>query len=166
MFEFPSNCTIYIYIYIYIYIRDSFNIKGRYFEKKISLEFFPYECKLCILWNWFRTKITLISIKYVFGLFIMTSNPTYCTRFNQRSVITFLVSKECKPCKICRRMYNEYNEACFSLQLRTLIECLLLWVWVEKTVYGVETECLSAHEKVSALLSRMSWWRLSETWKG
>ena len=44
----------------------------------------------------------------------MVVNQTVCSRFEQRSVIKFLVAKKCKPCKIYRRMCDVYRKSYFS----------------------------------------------------
>ena len=40
----------------------------------------------------------------------MAANQTVCTWFEQRSIIKFLVTENCKPCEICRRMCDVYGD--------------------------------------------------------
>ena len=49
----------------------------------------------------------------------MVTNQTDSSRLEQRSVIKFLVAEKCKPCKIYWRMYDIYEEACFSTKMFT-----------------------------------------------
>ena len=44
----------------------------------------------------------------------MVANQTQCSKFQQRSIMKFLVADKYKPCEIYRRMYYVYGEACFS----------------------------------------------------
>ena len=46
----------------------------------------------------------------------MLANQIECTRFEQRSVIKYLVAEKCKLCEIYRRICDVYGEACFSLK--------------------------------------------------
>ena len=65
----------------------------------------------------------------------MVENQTEYWRFEQKSVIKFLVAEKCKPCEINRRICNVYEEASLNQKM-----CLLLRSWIEKTVYRVETQ--------------------------
>ena len=44
----------------------------------------------------------------------MAANQPACSRFEQRSVIKFLLTEKCKPCEIYKKMCDGYKEACFS----------------------------------------------------
>ena len=59
--------------------------------------------------------LELVYSNYYFNLakvFKMATNQTKCSRFEQRSVIKFLVPEKCKPCEIYRKMYDVLEEAC------------------------------------------------------
>ena len=44
----------------------------------------------------------------------MVANQTECSRFEQRSVIKFLVAEKCKTWEIYRSVFDVYEEACFN----------------------------------------------------
>ena len=50
----------------------------------------------------------------VLRLFEMETNQTECSRFEQRYVIKFLLTKKCKQCEIYKRKCDMYREVCFS----------------------------------------------------
>ena len=76
-----------------------------------------------------------------------------CSQIEQRTIIEFLVAEKYKP--IFKRMCNVYKEACFNQKtfINRLNMGLSLQVWVEKTVHGVETHCLSGKEKVPGMMT-------------
>ena len=49
----------------------------------------------------------------------MVANQTEFTRLEQRSVIKYLMTENCKPCEIYKRMCDVYGEACFSQKFIT-----------------------------------------------
>ena len=104
------NNEIYMHLWIY-----SIN-KGNFFKQRKIIFFqifFFRKCKFFV-WNWFITKINLISQKiFLLRLFKIVANQTGCSRFEQRSFIKFLVAEKCKPCKIYRTMGDVYGEANF-----------------------------------------------------
>ena len=52
----------------------------------------------------------------------MTANQTECSRFEQRSVIKFLVAEKCKPCEIYRRICNVY------VLVKQILQMSQIWV--------------------------------------
>ena len=68
----------------------------------------------------------------------MTANQMVFHAWIKRFVvIKFLLAEKCKPFEI-NRMFDVYGGE----------TCLPLWVWVEKTIDGVEIHWLSSKEKV------------------
>ena len=82
--------------------------------------------KLCMVWNWFIVKITLIFQKCSEA--IQNGSKSECSRLEQRLVIKFLMPEKCKLCEIYRRMCDVYGGVCYSKkkmfknQLATLLE--------------------------------------------
>ena len=114
-------------------------------------EFFWHRCKCYLVWNRLIAKNHLNLTKiFLLKLFKMAKNQTDHSRFEQKSVIRFLMAKKCKPCHIYTRMCDVWRKTCFSQKMFTnrLNIGLLLWDWMEKTVHRVETHWLSSKEKV------------------
>ena len=108
-------------------------------QNKFSFQNFFLKCKLCIVWNWFIAKIILLSQKYLFYGYLKWWQIKQCSRLVQGFVIKFLVAK-CKPCEIYRRMCTEKHALVKKKFTNELNMGLSLQAWVEKTVYGVDTD--------------------------
>ena len=54
---------------------------------------------------------------FVLRLFKPVAHQTDCSRFEQRSVIQFLMAKKCKPCEIYWRLCDAQGETCFSQKM-------------------------------------------------
>ena len=93
-------------------------------------DFFFSKYKLCNVWNWFITKIILISQKYLFWDFSKWQQiKQTAPGLNKGLSSNFLVGKKWKPWEIYRRMYDVYREVCFGLVgfygISTIIDYLM-----------------------------------------
>ena len=89
---------------------------------------------------------------FVLRKFKTATNQTEHSRFEQRSLIKFLVAEKCKPCEIYRRTCDVYREAYFSKNKKGFTNWLNINLplqdWVKKTIHGVETYRFSGKKKV------------------
>ena len=116
---------------------------------------FPHKCTYiqhCLELGSSKNYLNLARI-FILRLFKLAANRTECFRFEQRSVIKFLVAEKCKPYE--NYCYDVYGEACFSQKnlYRWAKHAFPVRAWIKKTVLVVETHWLSGKKKFFACRS-------------